>query len=87
MTTDSSPYPGDSRKVRQATVGGRRGVWAEPRPERIPPATFAPAALALGVTLLAFGAVTSPILSVVGGLLTCVASLRWIKEIHDAAER
>jgi len=87
MTTNSSLESGNSREAPQAAEGGRRAGWAIPRPERIPPATFAPAALALGVTLLAFGALTSPILSVVGVVLACGASLRWIKEMHDAAGR
>jgi hypothetical protein len=87
MTADSSPGPGIAHEVQDSADGRRQSAWSAPQPERIPPATVAPAAVALGLTLLAFGALTSPILSVVGALLASGAAASWIKEMHDAAER
>ncbi len=43
-------------------------------------------AVALGVTLIAFGGLTSSVVSVFGALLTAGALVRWLTEMHDAAE-
>jgi len=63
-----------------------RAGWSEPKPETIPQPTAAPAAVALGVTLIAFGGLTSSVVSVVGALLAAGALFRWLTEMHDAAE-
>jgi len=63
-----------------------RAGWSVPKPETIPRPTAAPAAVALGVTLVAFGGLTSSVVSVVGLLLTAGALFRWLTEMHDAAE-
>ncbi|HEY3821414.1 MAG TPA: hypothetical protein VGL81_29810 [Polyangiaceae bacterium] len=59
-----------------------REGWNKPRPERIPRSTAWPAALALGVTLLAWGLITSPVVLAVGGALFAVALGGWIAEIR-----
>lgn len=64
-----------------------RSGWTEPEPKTIPEPTAAPAAVALGVTLVAFGGLTSWILSAVGAVVTVAALVRWFMEMHDAAER
>jgi hypothetical protein len=87
MKEASSPGADTAHEVRDSADGRLQSTWAVPRPEKIPSATFAPAAVALGLTLLALGALTSPILSAVGLILACVAAIGWIKEMHDAAER
>jgi len=64
-----------------------RSGWTVPQPETIPDPTAAPAAVALGVTLVAFGGLTSWIPSAVGAVVTVAALVRWFMEMHDAAER
>jgi len=56
--------------------------WLPPRPERIPRPTYWPAVLALGVVLLAWGAVTSPIVSLVGAVVMATSLWGWIREIE-----
>jgi hypothetical protein len=56
----------------------------KPRPERLPPPTFWPATLALGATLLAFGVVTSWIISVAGFGLFLLGAGGWLEDLrHD----
>ncbi len=82
----------DTPEARKATtmddprVDRLREGWSVPKPETIPRATAAPAAVALGVTLIAFGGLTSSVVSVFGALLTAGALVRWLTEMHDAAE-
>ena len=59
-----------------------RAGWNEPKPDRIPPATAWPAAMALGVTLLAWGLITSSVVLGVGGALFAVSLAGWIGEIR-----
>jgi hypothetical protein len=58
--------------------------WNTARPETVPRPTSAPAAMAVGLTLLFWGLVTSPVVLLVG-LAVVVASLAvWIRELrHD----
>ena len=55
--------------------------WAEPLPEKIPPPTYAPAALALGIVLILWGLIASWMISAVGGLLAISALSYWIREL------
>jgi hypothetical protein len=69
-------------------VSDPKAGWSKARPERIPRPTVWPPAMALGVTLLAWGLITSPV--VLGlGIVLLVASLGgWIGEIrHDRRQR
>jgi len=86
MRADSSSERRDGDGEHGPLKGTREVHWSAPKPERIPQPTAMPAATALGVTLIAFGALTSTIVSIAGALLTAFAVARWIKEMHDAAE-
>jgi len=53
--------------------------------EPLPQATAMPALFAFGVTLLAWGIVSSFVVSIVGGAVLSYALVHWIGEIrHDA---
>lgn len=58
--------------------------WSEARPAKIPPPTFAPAALAFGTALFMWGLLTSPVLIAVGLGVFVVALSFWIGEIRHA---
>jgi len=64
-----------------------RPGWSVPRPERIPRATAWPAGLALGVTFLSWGLVTSPIVLAVGLGVFLVSLAGWIGEIRHEGRR
>jgi hypothetical protein len=56
--------------------------WNHPKPDSVPRPTTWPAALALGIALLGWGLLTSPVILAVG-LAVFVVSLRgWIGEIR-----
>jgi hypothetical protein len=55
--------------------------WLEPLPEKVPEATFAPAFLALGVTFLLFGIVSSYVFSAAGLVLMVWSIGKWIGEL------
>jgi hypothetical protein len=59
-----------------------RPGWTVPHPEVLPKPTFWPAALAFAVTFLLWGIVTSPIITVVGGILFGVSLAGWIGDIR-----
>jgi hypothetical protein len=56
--------------------------WDLARPEKIPHPSLHPPAVALGVTLLVWGLISSPIVSAFGVVLFAVALAGWIKEIR-----
>ena len=57
---------------------------AKPLPENLPRPTACPATLSLGVTLLAFGIVTSWIISLAGLGLFLLGAGGWLEELrHD----
>jgi hypothetical protein len=55
--------------------------WSEPRPQRIPAPTYQPAAMAMGITFMLFGFVTSYAFTAAGGLLFVYSLARWIGEL------
>jgi hypothetical protein len=63
--------------------------WVEPLPEKVPDATFAPAFLALGITFLLFGIVSSYVFSAAGLVLMVWSISKWIGELvrGDRSER
>jgi hypothetical protein len=63
-------------------VSEPRAGYSRPKPERIPRSTAWPAAMALGITLLAWGLITSPIVLGVGLVLFASALAGWIGEIR-----
>ncbi len=60
----------------------QRKGWNKPKPDAIPRSTAWPAAMALGVTLLAWGLITSPVVLGVGVALFAVSLAGWIGEIR-----
>jgi hypothetical protein len=59
-----------------------REGWNRPKPDVIPRPTAWPPALALAVTLLAWGLITSPVVLAVGVILFAVSLVGWIQEIR-----
>jgi hypothetical protein len=59
-----------------------RPGWNHPRPEKLPEPTAWPAALALAVTLMLWGFVSSLIISGVGLALFVAALAGWIADIR-----
>ena len=57
--------------------------WSEPRPASAPAPTYAPAALALGITLFGWGLLVSAVLSLVGLVLMILAMASWIRSWMD----
>lgn len=57
-----------------------REGWNAPRPATIPRPTAWPLGVASGITLLAWGLVSSPIILGVGALILAVSLRGWIEE-------
>jgi len=55
--------------------------WVEALPEKVPEATFTPAFLALGITFLLFGIVSSSVFSAAGLVLMVWSIGKWIGEL------
>ena len=60
---------------------GGTGQWKPALPAQVPQATFAPAFLALGITFLLFGIVTSYIFSAAGLILIVWSVTKWVGEM------
>lgn len=60
--------------------------WKKALPEKIPGATFAPAFLALGITFLLFGIVSSYVFSAAGLVLMVWSIGMWIGELVSGDE-
>lgn len=50
-------------------------------PEEMPPPTYWPVALAFGLTLLFWALVTSPLVAIVGAVVSGSALVGWIREL------
>ena len=57
--------------------------WSEPQPAKLPKPTYWPATLALGNVLIAWGLVTTPAISVVGGMLFSLAAAGWLRDLVE----
>lgn len=55
--------------------------WSSPLPEKLPPPTYAPVFVALGITFLLFGVVSSYIFSAAGAILIAASMAKWIGEL------
>lgn len=55
--------------------------WSEPKPDVLAKPTWAPAALALGVTLIGWGLITSFIMLAIGLAVFTFSIATWIKEL------
>jgi hypothetical protein len=60
--------------------------WKVALPEKTPGATFAPAFLALGITFLLFGIVSSYVFSAAGLVLMTWSIAKWIGELVSKDE-
>jgi hypothetical protein len=60
---------------------GAAGEWSIPLPEKTPSSTYAPAFLALGITFLLFGVVSSYVFSAAGFVLIVVSISKWVREL------
>jgi heme/copper-type cytochrome/quinol oxidase subunit 1 len=59
--------------------------WTAYPPERLPAPSASPILFAFGVTLLAWGIVSSFVVSLIGAVVVAVSLLHWMGEIaHDA---
>ncbi|MGD8922760.1 MAG: hypothetical protein PVH24_05880 [Candidatus Zixiibacteriota bacterium] len=56
--------------------------WQTPKPKKLAEPTYWPIILASGVTFLAWGTLTSYLLSILGLVLTVVAVINWIGDIR-----
>jgi hypothetical protein len=59
-----------------------RDGYARPKPDTIPRSTAWPAGLALAITFVAWGLVTSPVMIGIGVVLFAVSLGGWIGEIR-----
>ena len=69
-------------KTQPPTVPETPAEWTRLPPEPLPEPTVWPAALALGITFIVWGFVTSLIITGAGGLLFAVALAGWIQDIR-----
>ena len=60
--------------------------WYQPKPETLAEPTYWPVILAAGITLLAWGVVTSYPMSLLGLGLTITAVVNWIRDIRHEQE-
>ena len=72
MATEQRPGSSDTQDRQQ---------WVEALPERVPEATFAPAFLALGITFLIFGIVSSYVFCAAGLVLMVWSIGKWVGEL------
>jgi hypothetical protein len=71
MTSEEGPQPRADEKA----------GWSTPLPEKNPPSTYAPVFLALGITFLLFGIVSSYVFSAAGLILMAVSISKWVGEL------
>jgi hypothetical protein len=69
--------PEDGAQTRADETAG----WSTPLPEKIPSPTYAPVFLALGITFLLFGLVSSYVFSAAGLILMAVSISKWVGEL------
>jgi hypothetical protein len=60
-----------------------RSPVALPQPEQLPEPTACPMLFALGITMIAFGVVTSWIISATGLLVFIFAASMWVEELRN----
>lgn len=68
----------EARKSAAAESDG----WTEPQGAHVPEPTYAPLVLAIGIMCMLWGIVTTPLLSLVGGVLFVVGITQWIGEVR-----
>jgi hypothetical protein len=78
-TGGRDPNPGPEKESSDSSK--MRPGWHTPHPETLPRPTYWPVVMALGITFMAFGVVTTLIISGVGFILFALALARWIGDI------
>ena len=78
MSTEQNPA---------TSAHGLRPGWNQPRPEKLPGLTAWPCALALAVTLLLWGLVSSLIITGIGVALFIASLAGWIADIRHEREQ
>lgn len=68
----------ETRKSATAESDG----WTEPQGAHVPEPTYAPLIMAIGIMCMLWGIVTTPLLSLVGGILFAIAILEWIGAVR-----
>ena len=76
-----SPTP-DPRPLTPNPAQQTRHDWNKARPEELPRPTWWPAVMALGITFIFWGVVTSYLITGVGLILFAMALAGWIGEIR-----
>jgi hypothetical protein len=66
----------------QGLESARLPGWGEPKPDRLPVPTYAPAVMAFGIVIFAMGLATIWYVCVVGSLVFAVAAWRWVGELQ-----
>ena len=62
--------------------GTSQPIWNTPLPAVIPEPSYVPGALALGIALGAWGALTHWVMAAVGGILVVWALTHWMRELR-----
>lgn len=92
-TTAGTTYDGTTqpttgqRSDTHRSVGSPPPGWSLPQPDHIPEPTYWPMVLALGITLIMWGVVTTFLMSLVGLLMFIVALVGWINEMRRETEK
>jgi Flp pilus assembly protein TadB len=86
MPVNEHVYPaaGESRALALDTE--LHPGWNRAQPEHIPRPTYWPAALALGITLLLWGLVSTPLLVLAGLVVFALALRGWIQQMRAEHE-
>ena len=71
----------DASQTRAGETAGETVGWNAALPEKLPPPTYAPAFLALGITFALFGILSSYVFSAAGLVLMAVAISKWMGEL------
>jgi hypothetical protein len=66
----------------KSNIGGKEN-WIPLPDERLPQPTYWPAVMAVGITSLLWGLVTSLLITLAGGILMAVSVLGWIESAKD----
>ncbi len=82
--SDGLPSESESRAASAPALG--RPGWNVPKPEHIPSPSYYPAGVALGVTFLLWGIVTSLVVVAIGATVLVVSLTGWIGEMRHEAK-
>jgi hypothetical protein len=88
MTEETERNTGFENRAREGSIPEGEPGWHRPLPEALPEPTVWPAVLAFGTCLLAWGVVTSWIISGLGLIAFAVGAGGWISRMrHEQSEK